>query len=318
MDGDAEKASDASNVVGDAPEEQNQEEENEEEENEEDVGEDEEVEEEENTDDEEDVSCQDRRIDSDLLKCDIACEEAGLLGSLRKRKKADWVEQGGGFAVCNLNQLSSTLRGGVQDIADKLRLTRAGKESLVVRVDYGTGEAVNMAVPLHSVLCYALGTEQRMAVGDSNGHIVRCKRLAPCIVKGNSRRHLSVKRNSRSYSYAGVFPTKKGQTLQIERAVPSSGGKNVLNDRRSTRALTKQSIALSNTIKEMAGKIDHMEKTVNALKPLAEAMDKLTADATQPQNKKQKAKHQSQSNTQSTAPLTVPWPWLGMCTALLP
>ena len=206
----------------------------------------------------------------------------------------------------------------MQDIADKLRLPCAAKESLVVRVDYGTSEAVNMAVPLHSVVCFAPGTEQRMAVGDSHGHIVRCKRLAPCIVNLNSTQHLSVKRNSRSYSYVVVFPTKKGQTLQIEEAAPSSGGKNVLNEQSSTRALTKQSIALSNTIKDLARKIDQMVKTVNALKPLAEAMDKLTADGTQPRNKKQKAEHQSQTNTQSTAPLAVPWPWLGMCTAPLP
>ena len=60
----------------------------------------------------------------------------------------------------------------------------------------------------------------------------------------------------------------------------------MLNEGSSTRALTTQSIALSNTIKDMARKIDHMEKTVHALKPLAEAMEKLTADGTKPQNKK--------------------------------
>ena len=152
------------------------------------------------------------------MKCDNACEEAGLLGSLRKQKRADWVEQGGGVAVCTLNHLSSALRGGVQDIADKLRLPRAAKESLVVRVNYGTDEAVNMAVPLHSIVCFALGTEQRMAVGDSHGHIMHCKRLAPCIVNLNSKQHLSVKRNSRSQSYVVVFRTKKGQTLQIKEA----------------------------------------------------------------------------------------------------
>ena len=157
-------------------------------------------EEKENTDDEDNVSCPDQGIDSDVVKCDIACEEAGLLGSLRKQKKADWVEQGGGFAVCNLNQLSTALRGGVQDIDDKMKLPRAAKGSFAVRVHYGTGEAVNMAVPLHSVVCFALGTEQVMAVGDSHGHIVRCKRVAPCIVNLNSKQHLSVKRNSRSYS----------------------------------------------------------------------------------------------------------------------
>ena len=273
VNGDAEKGSEASNVIGDAPEEQNQEEEDEEEENQEEAGEDEEEEEEENTDDEEDVYC-----------------PAG----------------GGGFAVCNWNQLFSALRGGVQDIADMFRLPHAAKESLVVRVDYSTGEAVNMAVPLHRVVCFALGAEQKMAVGDSHGHIVRCKRLSPCIVNPNPNQHLSVKRNSRTYSYVVLFPTKKGQTLQIEEAAPSSGGKNVLNERSSTRALTKQRIALSNTIKDLARKIDQMEETVNVPKPLAEAMDKLTADGTQPQNKKQKAEHQSRTNKQSTAPLTVP------------
>ena len=135
VNGDAENGSDPSNVVGDAREEQNEEEENEEEEIQEEVGQDEEEEEEENTDDEDEVSCPDQRIDSDVVKCDIACEEAGLMGSLRMQKKADWVEQGGGLAVFNLNQLSSALGGGVQDIADKLRLPRAAKESLVVRVD---------------------------------------------------------------------------------------------------------------------------------------------------------------------------------------
>ena len=195
----------------------------------------------------------------------------------------------------------------MQDITDKLRLPRAAKESLVVRVEYDTGEDVNMAVPLHSVVCFAQGTEQRMAVGDSHGHIVRCKRLAQCIVNLNSKQHLSVKRNSRSYSYIVVVPTKKGQSLQIEEAAPSSGGKNVLNERSSGRALTKQSIELSNAIKDLARKIGHMEKNVNALKTLPEAMDKLTADRTQPQNKKQKAEHQSQTSTQSTAPLAVPW-----------
>ena len=174
-----------------------------------------------------------------------------------------------------------------------------------------------MAVPLHRVVCFALGTEQRMAVGDSPGHIVRCKRLAPCILNLNSKQHLSVKRNSRRYSYVAVFPTKKGQTLQMQEATPSSGGKNVFNDRSSTRALTKQS-ALSNTITDLAQKIDNREKTVEALKPLAEATDKLTADGTQPQNKKQKTEHQGQTHTPSTAPLTVPWPWLGICTAPLP
>ena len=93
---DAENGSVASNVVEDAPEEQNQEGINEEEENQEEVGEEEEEEEEENTDNEDDVSCPDRRIDSDVVKCDIAYEEAGLLGSLRKQKKADLVEQRGG------------------------------------------------------------------------------------------------------------------------------------------------------------------------------------------------------------------------------
>ena len=145
-----------------------------------------------------------------MVKCDIAREEAGLLGSLRKQMKADSVEQGeGGFAVCNLRQLSSALGGGVQDIADKVRLPLAAKQSLAVLVDYGTGEAVNMAVPLQSAVCFALGTERRMAVGDSHVHNVRCKPLAPCIVNLNSKQHLSVKRNSRSYSYIVVFPTKK-------------------------------------------------------------------------------------------------------------
>ena len=157
-----------------------------------------------------------------------------------------------------------------------------------------------------------------MAVGDSHSHIVRCKRLAPCIVNLNSKQHLSVKRKIRSYCYIVVFPTKKGQTLQIEEAARSSGGKNVLNKRSSIRALTKQGCALRNPIKDLARKIDHMQKTVNAQKPLAEAMDKLTADGRQPQNKKQKAEHQSRTHTESTAPLTVPWPWLGTCTAPLP
>ena len=89
---------------------------------------------------------------------------------------------------------------------------------------------------------------------------MRCNCLAPCIVKLNSKRHLSVKRNSRSYSYVVVFPTKKGQTLQIEEAAPSPGGKNVLNERSSTGALTKKSIVLSDTIKDLAGKNDHIEK----------------------------------------------------------
>ena len=61
-----------------------------------------------------------------------------------------------------------------------------------------------------------------------------------------------------------------------------------------------------------------LERTVNALGPLAEAMDKLTADGTGPQNRKQKAEHQSQTQTQSTAPLTVPWPWFAICIAPLP
>ena len=99
VNGAAKNGSDASNVVGDAREEQKKEKENEEEENQEEVGEDEEEEEEENTDDEDDVPCPDGRIDGDVVKCDIACEEAGLLGCLSKQKRADWVEQGG---VCSL------------------------------------------------------------------------------------------------------------------------------------------------------------------------------------------------------------------------
>ena len=81
----------------------------------------------------------------------------------------------------------------MQDIADKLRLPCAAKESLVVRVDYGTGEAVNMAVPLHSVVCFALGTEQTMVVVDSHITIVRCKCFAPCTVNLSSKKHLCVK-----------------------------------------------------------------------------------------------------------------------------
>ena len=74
-----------------------------------------------------------------------------------------------------------------------------------------------------------------MAVRDSHVHIVRFKRLAPCIVNLNSKQHLSVKRNSRSYNYVVVFRTKKGQTLQIVEAAPSSGGQSVLNEGSSTR-----------------------------------------------------------------------------------
>ena len=74
-------------------------------------------EEDENTEDADDVSCPDRRMDSELVNSDIACEEACLLGSLRKQKKADPFEQGVVFAVCNSNQLSSALPGAVQDIA---------------------------------------------------------------------------------------------------------------------------------------------------------------------------------------------------------
>ena len=125
-----------------------------------------------------------------------------------------------------------------------------------MRVDYCTGEAVNIAVPLHSVVCFALGSEQRIAFGNSHSHIVRCRRLSPCIVNLKSKQPPSVKRNSRSYSYVVVFRTKKGQTLLIEEAAPSSGGRNFLNERSSARALTRQSIPLSNSIK------DHMEKTV--------------------------------------------------------
>ena len=69
-----------------------------------------------------------------------------------------------------------------------------------MRFDYGTGEAVIVVVLLHSVASFAFGTEQRMGVCDSHGHIVRCKCLAPNIVSLKSKRHLSVKRNSRSYS----------------------------------------------------------------------------------------------------------------------
>ena len=118
--------------------------------------------------------------------------------------------------MCIVNQLSSALRGGFQDIADMLRSPRAATESLVVRVDYSIGEAVNVAVPSPSVVFFLLGTEQRMAVDDSHCHTVRCKRLAPRNVSLKSTQHLSVKRNSRSCSYVLVFPTTKGQTLQME------------------------------------------------------------------------------------------------------
>ena len=96
VSGDAEEVSDASNVEGDAAEEQNQDEENEEEENHEEEEGDEEEEEGENTNNEDDVSCPDRRIDSDVVKCDIACEETCLVRRLPKQRKADWNEQEGG------------------------------------------------------------------------------------------------------------------------------------------------------------------------------------------------------------------------------
>ena len=60
-------------------------------------------------------------------KCDIAFEEAGLLGSPLRQKKADWVEQEGGVGEFVI--MSSALPGGVQDIADKLRLPCAANES---------------------------------------------------------------------------------------------------------------------------------------------------------------------------------------------
>ena len=91
---DTEKVSDACNVEGDAAVERSREEGNEEEEKEE---EEEEDKEEKNTDHQDDPSCSERRIDSHVVKCDFACEEAFLLGSLRKQRKADWVEQGGGL-----------------------------------------------------------------------------------------------------------------------------------------------------------------------------------------------------------------------------
>ena len=74
-----------------------------------------------------------------------------------------------------------------------------------------------MAAPLHSVVCFALGTEQRMAVGDSHDHIVPCRRSASCIVNLNLKQHLSVKRNSRSYSYVVVFPTKKVRPCRLKK-----------------------------------------------------------------------------------------------------
>ena len=89
---------------------------------------------------------------------------------------------------------------------------------------YGTGEAIIMAVPLHSVVCFALGTKQRTAFGDSHVHIVCSKRLVPSIVILSSKQHPCIKRNSCSYSYVVVFPIKKGQTLQIDEAASSSAG----------------------------------------------------------------------------------------------